>query len=46
VVDLTCPKVVELMGGREKWIAVLEETWKRQAFQGFTPPVRQGRRAG
>jgi hypothetical protein len=34
--DMTHPKVVEMMGGKEKMIGVIEEGMKRLAVQGFS----------
>ena len=34
-VDLTYPKLVELMGGRTKMISVMEQQWKEIKAQGF-----------
>src|SRR4051812_5753482 len=34
--DMTHPKVIEMMGGKEKMIGVIEEGMKRLAAQGFS----------
>lgn len=34
--DMTYPKVIEMMGGKEKMIGVIEEGMKRLAVQGFS----------